>query len=743
MRIDNPLLFGSLTTSGSFLFKASGSFTGSFTGDGSKLTNIIPQGTVSSSAQLASAISGSINSLTSSFFTSASVSKNTITFTQANGSTSALTVDTGSSSSGGSGAGFPFSGDAVITGSLRVSGSNISGSFVGDGSGLTGVSPDPFQPIIVTVVLSEYVFGGNTTKPNITLARGFKYRFDTSDSTCLDNPLGFRTRNNTSFTNGVTTNGTAGTAGAYTEIDVGFNTPTQLRYYSTVNGNSFGALINVQDQFNAIFENGVIVTGSAYITDRVGISTNIPEAQLHIKSNEDVTMILESDLDDTDENDNPKIVFKQDGGNTQSEIGLGGLGAQYTEALNDSAFFGTTTNHPVQLITNDVARLTILSGGNVGINEKSPDTTLHVGGIVSASFLRGDGSGITNLSATISGSIDYGNITNKPTLVSGSQQIDYRIINNTPNNLISSSAQVAFSQINGLPVSLVSGSSQITFSEITGLPYIVSSSTQVKNRLPSNTVSSSAQIDYNSIQNQPTIPAETDFSASFQNLIVKVVNDGGDKYQIDGVTAPKLTLQKGHTYRFDMSDNTNSGHPLLFRTREGTTSYSDGVHQNGSAGSAGAYTQIHVKQDAPNQLRYYCTVHGNGMGNSIAVQSAFNTIIEDNLVVSGSLNVTGDITAYSTSDERLKTNITPILDSLNKIGEIQGYEYDWIENEYHTNIGHDIGVIAQEIEKIAPEAVSTRDNGYKAVKYEKLVPILIQAIKELNEKVNKLENVHR
>tara|TARA_B100001287_G_scaffold69340_1_gene57075 strand:+ start:3319 stop:5550 length:2232 start_codon:yes stop_codon:yes gene_type:complete len=743
MRIDNPLLFGSLTTSGSFLFKASGSFTGSFTGDGSKLTNIIPQGTVSSSAQLASAISGSINSLTSSFFTSASVSKNTITFTQANGSTSALTVDTGSSSGGGSGAGFPFSGNAVITGSLRVSGSNISGSFVGDGSGLTGVSPDPFQPIIVTVVLSEYVFGGNTTKPNITLARGFKYRFDTSDSTCLDNPLGFRTRNNTSFTNGVTTNGTAGTAGAYTEIDVGFNTPTQLRYYSTVNGNSFGALINVQDQFNAIFENGVIVTGSAYITDRVGISTNIPEAQLHIKSNEDVTMILESDLDDTDENDNPKIVFKQDGGNTQSEIGLGGLGAQYTEALNDSAFFGTTTNHPVQLITNDVARLTILSGGNVGINEKSPDTTLHVGGIVSASFLRGDGSGITNLSATISGSIDYGNITNKPTLVSGSQQIDYRIINNTPNNLISSSAQVAFSQINGLPVSLVSGSSQITFSEITGLPYIVSSSTQVKNRLPSNTVSSSAQIDYNSIQNQPTIPAETDFSASFQNLIVKVVNDGGDKYQIDGVTAPKLTLQKGHTYRFDMSDNTNSGHPLLFRTREGTTSYSDGVHQNGSAGSAGAYTQIHVKQDAPNQLRYYCTVHGNGMGNSIAVQSAFNTIIEDNLVVSGSLNVTGDITAYSTSDERLKTNITPILDSLNKIGEIQGYEYDWIENEYHTNIGHDIGVIAQEIEKIAPEAVSTRDNGYKAVKYEKLVPILIQAIKELNEKVNKLENVHR
>ena len=69
--------------------------------------------------------------------------------------------------------------------------------------------------------------------------------------------------------------------------------------------------------------------------------------------------------------------------------------------------------------------------------------------------------------------------------------------------------------------------------------------------------------------------------------------------------------------------------------------------------------------------------------------------------------------------------------------------YDWIESEHHTNTGHDIGVIAQEIEKIAPEAVTTRDNGYKAVKYEKLIPILIQAINELTDKVKKLEDANR
>jgi len=302
---------------------------------------------------------------------------------------------------------------------------------------------------------------------------------------------------------------------------------------------------------------------------------------------------------------------------------------------------------------------------------------------------------------------------------------------------------VDFSGVNNKPT-LVSGSGQISYLDTTNIPNaIVSSSGQVQSLLPAFTVSSSAQVDYNTIQNKPTIPEAANYSASFQNINVKVVNDGGNKYQIDGVTAPKLTLQKGHTYRFDMSDSSNSSHPLLFRYRDGSTSYSDGIHQSGTPGTFGAYTQFHVRQDAPNQLIYYCTVHGNGMGNHILIQSAYETIMSGSTVISGSLSVTGDITAYSTSDERLKGNLTPILDSLDKIGEIQGYEYDWIENEHHQNTGHDIGVIAQEIEKIAPEAVTTRDNGYKAVRYEKLIPILIQAIKELNDKVSKLEDANR
>ena len=196
---------------------------------------------------------------------------------------------------------------------------------------------------------------------------------------------------------------------------------------------------------------------------------------------------------------------------------------------------------------------------------------------------------------------------------------------------------------------------------------------------------------------------------------------------------------RGHTYRFDLSDSTNDTHPIGFRTVKDAT-YSNGVivASSPAPGNAGAYSQIYVGYDAPVALKYYCTSHGNGMGAAIKVIDGFNTELSGSAVVSGSLKVTGDITAFSTSDERFKTNLTPIMDSVYKLREIQGYQYDWIENEHHDNEGHDIGVVAQEIEKIAPEAVTTRDNGYKAVRYEKLIPILIQAIKELDEKVNKL-----
>mgnify|MGYP001410031383 CR=1 FL=1 len=107
----------------------------------------------------------------------------------------------------------------------------------------------------------------------------------------------------------------------------------------------------------------------------------------------------------------------------------------------------------------------------------------------------------------------------------------------------------------------------------------------------------------------------------------------------------------------------------------------------------------------------------------------------------GEIRAAGDITAYYSSDERLKENITNIKEPLQKLSYINGVEFDWIPKEgIHSNEGHDVGVIAQQIEKVLPELVTDRENGYKAVRYEKIVALLIEAVKEQQLQIDELKS---
>ena len=103
---------------------------------------------------------------------------------------------------------------------------------------------------------------------------------------------------------------------------------------------------------------------------------------------------------------------------------------------------------------------------------------------------------------------------------------------------------------------------------------------------------------------------------------VTVVDDGGNKYAFNGVTAPKLSLKRGSRYRFDLSDSTNGSHPFGFRLPD-DTSYTVGVTTVGSAGSAGAYVDFDVNFATSSSLKYYCTSHGNAMGNKIELIDLF------------------------------------------------------------------------------------------------------------------------
>jgi hypothetical protein len=173
---------------------------------------------------------------------------------------------------------------------------------------------------------------------------------------------------------------------------------------------------------------------------------------------------------------------------------------------------------------------------------------------------------------------------------------------------------------------------------------------------------------------------------------------------------------------------------------------------------------ITINLDTVNVTRYIAFINNTtGNASTINVSSTglfFNpstrTLTANNISVPFSLGIgtapsgtigeiraTSDITAYYSSDISLKENINVIPNALNKLMNIRGVSFDWNQSYIDERGGEDgyfvrkkdVGIIAQEVEKILPEVVATRDNGIKAVKYEKLIALLIEAIKELNEKI--------
>jgi len=109
----------------------------------------------------------------------------------------------------------------------------------------------------------------------------------------------------------------------------------------------------------------------------------------------------------------------------------------------------------------------------------------------------------------------------------------------------------------------------------------------------------------------------------------------------------------------------------------------------------------------------------------------------------GRIDAGNDIVAFSTSDKRLKENITPIANALEKVRSLTGVEFDWKEEtkSVHGYEGHDVGVIAQDVQAVLPEAVRTNDSGYLSVRYEKMIALLIEANKELANRVEQLEKL--
>ena len=108
----------------------------------------------------------------------------------------------------------------------------------------------------------------------------------------------------------------------------------------------------------------------------------------------------------------------------------------------------------------------------------------------------------------------------------------------------------------------------------------------------------------------------------------------------------------------------------------------------------------------------------------------------------GRIDASNDIVAFQTSDRRLKENIKPIENALEKVKSLTGVEFDWKPELKHAHgyEGHDTGVIAQEVQEVMPTAIRTNDTGYLAVRYEKLIGLLIEGMKEQQLQIDELKS---
>ena len=212
-------------------------------------------------------------------------------------------------------------------------------------------------------------------------------------------------------------------------------------------------------------------------------------------------------------------------------------------------------------------------------------------------------------------------------------------------------------------------------------------------------VSGSSQVDYSALSgiNNNIVSASTD-----TNQVDMIINDGSISANLKG--------------------NVISGSAQITALGFVSSSIGDTLQQ---VTTAGASTDV-------------ATTFSNTTDSTSKTTGAL--IVGGGVGINNTLNVGGDVIAFASSDKRLKDNIKPIEGALDKVSKISGNTFDWNEEKQNTYKGKDYGVIAQEIKDVMPELVDTRDNGYLAVKYDKIVPLLIESIKELKKEIEELKS---
>ena len=129
---------------------------------------------------------------------------------------------------------------------------------------------------------------------------------------------------------------------------------------------------------------------------------------------------------------------------------------------------------------------------------------------------------------------------------------------------------------------------------------------------------------------------------------------------------------------------------------------------------------------------------------AIVWRSGNTAYYTDEIYLNPSSNYVYATDFIASSDDRLKNRVGNLDNALDKVCAIDGFLYTWNENSSNEDKETvQVGVSAQQVQEVLPEAVEEGNNGYLGVKYDKLVPLLIESIKELKAEIEELKSINR
>ena len=507
-----------------------------------------------------------------------------------------------------------------------------------------------------------------------------------------------------------------------------------LTVNANINANSLNVDGNITGDGMTIDGGDFVVNGqfvdNAFIVDysnnRVGINLgagNTPQANFHVKGGQRWETTTGGNVLDLQHFSTYSFIYRSNG-----DLRLSGAGAASNNylALTNSGgftFAGNTVYHTGNL--DSILDLGITDG-------------------TSGQVLQTDGSGSMSFTTITGFSGAFADLSGKPTTISGYGITDafdgaFSSLSGKPTTIsgygITDAFDGAYSSLTGAP-GLAAVATSGAYADLTGAPSLAAVAT------------SGAYAD---LTGTPAIPSN----------VSDLTNDSGFITSADGGNAATLdSLDSTQFLRSDTAD-TASGQ-ITMSTGIARSAHNNG-HLEGSYNNVGANgLQSNPIYTIGSSYNPALTTLGNmyGIGfcrgdASFIPQTSSSTVWGQYVAADGDARIflsgstgdglfSGNVTAYA-SDERLKENIKPIPNALEKVCNLNGVTFDWKddceEKGFSPSMKHETGVIAQNVATQIPDAISPApfNSEYLTVDKEKIIPVLIEAIKELKAEIETLK----